>query len=364
MPNKRKSAKSPEFKSGDIVVFNGYTAEPDAPKLTQGERYAISAEFPTETPPLFDLSKVSKTGKAVGKPLDSVTAEEISLATVEGEETPLLVNDDPTPAPKAAKAKTTTAKDDQGKDAKGKTKAKKPEAPEESKKLDLDMTERVKLTAAPKAALTEAKGNPVVALMDATRRANLTYFVIGALLCEVRATDAHADPKFFPHGAEVYPEGQAGFEAFVSEHLGLEPRKAFYYASIYRAAILGGLTEKDFDKMGWSKAKEVARYILAGGEDVGSVLDEAKRLPYGDFEDGIKARMVNERLGGTRGQSLGSHKVTRFPFTVFNDQADVIRDALNRAAEELGIPSVEADKASIGKALFHIVSEWIMTKQD
>lgn len=352
---KAKSAVEPAVEVlavGTPVKFLGYASgEPGA--LEAGKTYVVHAYWQDDA--LYDLA-----AKATSKTaLDSVTTDEFEVidATApakkaaakkpkakaveveeeeaeEEEEGPMVVVDnEPATSKKAAK------------------KAAKAEPAEPAAK-----PQPVKQLSSVKEAIASAGGNAVTAADNLHGTVEFTYLVLGGVLAVIQSTDAHADPSNTEVGQSPYAEGQKGFAKYVEARLGMKYRKAQYLINIYETITKLGISESKLKGIGWSKLKDLVVYLNSGA-DANEALELARKLSGSELRDEIKRRMVSEGKE-LHGNATASHEMDTFTFSVHNDQAETIREALKTAAEALDVADPNEDPTTLGACFNHIVSEW------
>ncbi|CAB4162690.1 hypothetical protein UFOVP783_96 [uncultured Caudovirales phage] len=357
---KVKSAAAPAveiLEVGTPVKFLGYASgEPGA--LEAGKTYVVHAYWPDDA--LYDLA-VKATSKTA---LDSVTTDEFEVidaaastpskkaaakkpkaAAVEVEEEEeeeaeeegpmVVVDDEPAAASKKAAAK----------------KAAKAEPAAPAAK-----PQPVKQLSSVKEAIAEAGGNAVTAADNLHGTVEFTYLVLGGVLAVIQSTDAHADPSNTEVGQSPYAEGQKGFAKYVEARLGMKYRKAQYLINIYETITKLGISESKLKGIGWSKLKDLVVYLNSGA-DANEALELARKLSGSELRDEIKRRMVSEGKE-LHGNASTSHEMDTFTFSVHNDQAETIREALKTAAEALDVADPNEDPTTLGACFNHIVSEW------
>jgi len=349
---KVKAAAAPTveiLEVGTPVKFLGYASgEPGA--LEAGKTYVVHAYWQDDA--LYDLA-----AKATSKTaLDSVTTDEFEVVTdtapskkaaakkpkaaavevEEEEEAPMVVVDDE-PATPSKKA--------------GAKKAAKAEPAEPAAK-----PQPVKQLSSVKEAIASAGGNAVTAADNLHGTVEFTYLVLGGVLAVIQSTDAHADPSNTEVGQSPYAEGQKGFAKYVEARLGMKYRKAQYLINIYETITKLGISESKLKGIGWSKLKDLVVYLNSGA-DANEALELARKLSGSELRDEIKRRMVSEGKE-LHGNATASHEMDTFTFSVHNDQAETIREALKTAAEALDVADPNEDPTTLGACFNHIVSEW------
>jgi hypothetical protein len=345
-----KSAAPVVLEVGTQVTFKGYPAG-ESGDLEEGETYFILAWWPEHG--VYDLAKTAKSKKAV----DSAAPAEIEPFETAA------------PAAKAAskkKPKAAVIEEEEEEDEGPMVVVDNEEAEEEeeapakaSKKKTAEPVEPakpVKQLPSVKDALASANGNAITAADNLHSTVEQTYLTLGGVLSVIQATDAHADPGVVSVGEEAFAEGQKGFAKYVERRLGMKYRKAQYLIGIYGTVTRLGITEAKLKGIGWSKLKDLVSY-LDSGANVEEALDLARKLTGAQLTDEIKRRMVKDGVK-LHGNSTASHEMVSFSFTVHNDQADTVTEALRLAAEKQGLADPNVDPSTLGASFIHIINEW------
>lgn len=93
--------------------------------------------------------------------------------------------------------------------------------------------------------------NALQAAKELVRRSEETAYTLGGVLSYIHRNNLHIALHFV--------DGKRGFADYASQELGLEYRTAMYYIRIYEVFTLAGADEETVARLGWTKAKEIAR---------------------------------------------------------------------------------------------------------
>jgi hypothetical protein len=152
----------------------------------------------------------------------------------------------------------------------------------------------------------------------------------------------------------AYDEGLNGFNAFVSDKLHMNPRKADYYVRLYE--MFSQVTsEAQMAKVGWTKLRDLLplKNVITE-KNVESWMEKARTEPSEKLHDSVTKALVKagEPVHGNRntGPTADQHS---YKFVVHNDQTKVVDAAIAKAKDIMG------EGTSDGAALAHIMSEWL-----
>lgn len=331
----------PVVESGTEVVFTKLRSpiaagEPEF-QIREGERVFISGHNPDD-----DSYNVARTPK--GKPIETLFRGEFVLATEAKTTTKTEAEDAAAKAkPVKDKAGKTVVEAKPGKSAK-KGKEAKTEAPPEKPAVI------VKVLGTAKKAVDEA-GSLIKAAELLVERQGSNDFDLGCILAKIEQTAAF-EQITDTDGTPKYGTGQPGFAKFCAIHLNTHYRKAQYLIGNYVAAQAAGLTAKQVGSVGWSKFKEIAGLLTADNAD--ELLAEAKNLTLDNLTVAMRKRKV--AMGIAHGNTTHAD-LTTFTFKLFNDKAEVLREALDKAKKALGIEG--DDVVTNSQALDHIASQFL-----
>lgn len=388
------------FKVGQVVKFLGYSEDVAEAEqvLTEGGQYKIVEVNPEEEMIAFEVENPDfNPKKKVSESNAETVVVEVFFDEVEEVEAK--------PAKKAAKAAQEEEADDEGeegddegddeeeeapapKKAAAKTSAKKAPAKkaakvEESDEDDEEEAKPAKKAPAKKtaakapakgAAKTEAKGKKapakakeekaeesdelaplenededIVALVEGSENilelaselveegAELDYR-LGGVLYHVRLSKEY-------QGLDDRYKENGGFGLYVKEHLNIEYRKAMYLIDIYYKFNLFGIAADKVKEIGWTKAAKIAAVMTEDNAE--DLVELAEENTVADLQDTIKEQYV---AGKGEGKVEKKKRVT-FKFRLFEENATVVTEILEEAAQTLGTK----DLATVFE---HIVTEW------
>jgi hypothetical protein len=348
--------------AGTPVRFIGYSETPpeDGGKLAEGETYYIGQHWPaTDTEPeAYDVFKTLKAKKALETVLPSEITTDLEPGvlvagdTVEADATADDIVETPTPKAKA-KAKQADAP---------KAKAKAKQAKQAKQAEVVEVPEPVSAPAGKLTLLKSVKealklhGSALAAATKLYSEVERTYLTLGGCLAVIQRDDLQADPKLVKKGS-VYEPGQKGFKSFCEEVVSISYRKAQYLINIYETVSKLGISESQLAGIGWSKLKDAVGYLNTEGAEVEEVLAAAKEMNGTDFANEMKKRIVD--AGGKLHGRSNSTEMTIFRFALHMDQGEKLAEALDSAADALGVAKPSEDKGTMGQCLDHIVTEWM-----
>lgn len=328
----------PILEEGSIVSIIGYDADNDTYTVEDGEGrqdnvflVELNLSRQEEAP-----AKSKSKAKSKAKPkAEEVEAEEVA--------------DKP-------KAKT-----------KPKAKAEEEAAPTETKKrgrgrprkedVEEVVLPKYKMTPSVKAALDEAGGDALAAAEAEANKTAHSSYTTGGLLAYIKRNNIHTTIVTEDEdGNEVpaYAEGLKGFNQYVEDTLGIQPRKADWLVNLYEK-FSQITTEAKIAKIGWTKLRELLPLPLSK-DNVDEWLDKAKNETTSELHESVKEYLVDsgEKTHGKRDLA----KKVVYKLVAFEDQANVIKEAIARAKEEL------EENASDSDAMFYIVSDWLNFQTD
>jgi hypothetical protein len=216
----------------------------------------------------------------------------------------------------------------------------------------IQKSDKLKITASVKAAMAEA-GGLIEAVEKLIEKQSATDFTVGGLLAKIEETAAF-ETLVDEYGVSKYGTGHRGFGKFVEEHLGMKYRKAKYLTGIYRICTERGITETQIAGIGWSRLKEALAALSDSDADIDEILEEAKNLPFDEFKAAMRKRVID---GGGRVHGNTKADQVNFSFRLFNDNAQILTQALESAKSAIGVEG--DDITANSQALTHIVNEWL-----
>ncbi|AHC30491.1 hypothetical protein CC53_gp074 [Rhizobium phage vB_RleS_L338C] len=177
-------------------------------------------------------------------------------------------------------------------------------------------------------------------------RSEQTDFTLGGVLHNIYVTGAFKSIGY---------DGKRGFSDYVESELGVQYRKARYlitiyttFAQVFRAK---GITEDDLLKLGWSKAKELARIpVNKLVEDYDKLI--AMAVDKEKSRDDLIAHIKDNYEVVQREETV---KAIDLKFRLVADAADVVNQALEKAKGLVG------EGADLNKALEYMAGDWLNT---
>lgn len=181
-----------------------------------------------------------------------------------------------------------------------------------------------------------------------TNRIQRTFWDLGGILSYIRNNQSYK--KVEVNGEFPYDQKE-GFAQYVFDELGIRYRKAMYYIEIYEAFAPLGVDVESVLSLGWAKAKELTKVV--DGDSVEDWVEMANNMGREDLKAEIKSRTVNASDEINPSQKS---KLTSITFKVFDDQANVVGEALAKARDELDADCTDSE------AFTHILTEWLSLK--
>lgn len=353
MPTKTKTAKTKTatLKVGTELTFNGYQEGAEGP-LTKGEKLSVIGFDPSEGTYAVENEEGARDNLfpaefSVGAPTPKAATKKVAKAKPAAEDEEEVVK---TVKKTASKVKTETETAIKDK-AKAKTTAK----AKENKKEEPVELPAFKTTPSVKAALESHGGSALKAAHELAESSEKTIFTLGGVLAYIKRNDAHteilSDERDEETGKRLpaYEAGLKGFNAYVQDVLGIAARRADYFVNLYEK-FSQITTEAKIGKIGWTKLRELLPLALTK-DNVEDWLDKAKASSTAELKESVTKTLVNsgEKVHGNRDTS---EKTVR-KFVFFDDQENVVNEAISRAKEVIG------EEATDSQALLHIVTEWL-----
>jgi hypothetical protein len=409
-----------QFNVGQVVEFIGYDGDAtgelqvgDKLKITgfdpDNQLYNVEREdghedslFDVEFTP-FEEKTEEKPAAKRGRPKKEVVKDEVAEDESEEEETPApapkakgrpkkqvveSVDDDEEQeeqvkeSPKAKRSPTKAVEveeEEEEEDEKPITKAKssKNKQSDEEEQAEEDVQKEIKKalsTAKPKQQESEDSSDlqefvqtesvsevlslhkdPLKAAMALAEEKERTIFTLGGVLAKIKRYNTFRliEDK---QGEPVYESGNKGFNAYVKDELGMEPRSAAYYVDLYEM-FSQVTTEEKISKIGWTKLRELLPLREVITEDnVDKWLKKAKTTTTKELHDVVTKFMVDAGEEAHGNKQLVEQ--TTYKYVVHSDQANTVEEAIAKAKEIIG------DDASDGAALVHILSEWLQLSDE
>jgi hypothetical protein len=229
-------------------------------------------------------------------------------------------------------------------------------APDATEKASEPALKELVLTKAVKEALNGKSA--VVAARQLVKAGAMNDFNLGGVLAKI-SRDADHETVVNPATGEAFA-GAKGFADFVEQDLGIKYGKARYLIRFYETfSQIKGVDEKKLAQVGYAKAKEILDVVEACPEDADKWLTDARDEKLVDLQ--VKLTAAREELGITRtprGLSGSNSTMTTVKFKVFNDQAKIIENAIEKAKKQIDIADGDNDDMVRQKAIVHIFSDW------
>jgi len=198
--------------------------------------------------------------------------------------------------------------------------------------------------------LKEYKGSALDAAKGLAEKKEKTIFTLGGVLAFIKRNDSFTE-FLNDDDTPAYPEGIAGFNAYVKEELGIESRSAAYYVDLYEM-FSQITTESKIAKIGWTKLRELLPLRkLIDKDNVEEWLAKAKSMTTSELHEEVRSTLVDGGEGGDT-RSAKEEQV-KLVYVVHNDQANTVAAAIARAKDIMG------DGTSDSAALVHILGEWL-----
>lgn len=183
------------------------------------------------------------------------------------------------------------------------------------------------------------KGDMLETAKSLVTQAEQSFFLLGGVLAEIHRTKAYVEAGF---------DAEGGWEEFLNAEMGIEYRKAMYLVDIYKTFSKLEIDEARLAKIGWTKAKLLARQLRgANADEIEDLLDAAEEMTRDDLEQHIKETTVG---GKAKGDKV---KKVVYKMVAFADEADYIGGAIQRAQEMV-------EGGDVNEAMKHIFREWAM----
>lgn len=311
---------------------------------------APAAEAPADEAPAAAEKPKRSAGKAAAAPKEKAPTKAEVKAQEKAEKEAAkqqAAADKEAAKQKAAADKEAAAKEKE--EAKAKREADK-KAREEAKAAKPDNDDPLMIRVEETKSVTEVlKGRSAIeAAKMLVNRNEQTEFTLGGVLHHIYVTGEFKTLGY---------DGKRGFSDYVEQALGVAYRKARYLISIYTTFAqvfrAKGITEDDLLKLGWSKAKELARIpVNQLVENYDSLIAMASD---GETSRDELIKHISENYEVT--QRKETVKAIDFRFRLVADAAEMAKDALDQAKKLAG------DNADDNKAFEYIVGDWLSTAE-
>lgn len=199
--------------------------------------------------------------------------------------------------------------------------------------------------------IMEEAGDALEAANALAQRVQSDFYTLGGVLLHIESDGLHRD--------KGYTDGKNGFNEYVSNELGLEYRKARYYMQMYQKFTQLGIEEETIVSVGWTKARELLS--LPDKESVEAAFEFAQDNTRDELIEYIREQTVDaDKSAGrkttttTTSGSSAKAKKTSFKFSALEEEAELVKDALDKAGEMCGEDEVSAQ-------FIFIITEWAQT---
>lgn len=221
----------------------------------------------------------------------------------------------------------------------------------------------VKKTTSVQNAIKEYGGDALQAAAKLIDRVDSTYFTLGGVLAEISQKKLYE--QLLDEDDKPLYSGQPGFAAYCENTLGLKYRKAQYLIQLYTKFVALGFTEKKLAGIGWTKLRELVNVV--DEDNVEEWLAAIKDQSVKEIQESVKIALQQDGDGTGTGSGTGTKgglaQVVKFTFVAHQDKAEVWKEALQKAAEVLGIEE-DAEAPRNSAALDHIISEWLAMPEE
>lgn len=363
MATKTKAAKekkvAPVYEQklpdGEKVTFLGYSNPKDAGPMKEGTACTIVG-FDTEQ----DVYVVRPVGATDDSSDETVFIEELEVAGTE--EAPKTKGK----KTKGKKAKAPVSEEQEASKATktGKQKAAK-QAPVEVEPEDEERGELAepgeivlppfKATTSVKRAMSEHNDDALEAALDLVQTKEKTVFTLGGILAFIKRNDLQT--KAAIEGDEdgrTYESGLKGFNAYAFDRLGIAPRPAHAYVSLYEM-FSQVCTESQIENIGWTKLREMLplRDLLTK-DNVAGFLEFAKGHSTREVRDEVTEKLVSSGAEVHGNTKKDKAKLVTYKLHFHQDQANVVNEALDKARQTIG------EDRSESEALIYIIEQWML----
>lgn len=179
-----------------------------------------------------------------------------------------------------------------------------------------------------------------------------TYFTLGGVLAHIYAQESFKSLGY---------DGKRGFALYCEKELGIGYRKAMYLMETYVTFAQIGVDESVLARIGWSKAKELARIGKKSLEtlraDLPALLDYAGEHNRDELQDHVTRTYIRTE---TPAPAEKIEKV-KLAVTLMGEGGNVVLNAI-AAAQRIIAAGGAAGEVEKGKALEHICGEWSLTQ--
>lgn len=321
MATKTKTAEA-AFAVGTAVLFAQY-AEGGSGAFKKGEKLTVTAVIEATTPEEIQYTVENAAGVK-----ENLFVDEIKAAKSEAKAPAKTLAKPKQKA--AAPAKTGLKAPPKAKVAKvakpAKAKAEKPAKQEPE-------IEPITLTAS----VAEMVGTPKEAL-DAAQSLlasiGMNYYSLGGVLAYIQQTSAFVEA------------GYETFRDYAEQELGQKQGKVYMLMGIYRAFSAAGVDDERVKTVGWTFARDMAKYI--NGDNVDQMFKQAKKLSREELSNWLLETYATDAEKAKAKDKIVKQSYT---FKLHGDQAKQVEKAMKHALKTLDTDDANA-------AFFHIVTAY------
>jgi hypothetical protein len=195
--------------------------------------------------------------------------------------------------------------------------------------------------------------NPLNAAKALVRRSEETAYDLGGVLSYIHSNRLHL--------ALGFVEGKRGFADYASQELGLEYRTAMYYIRIYDVFTLAGADEETVARLGWTKAKEIARVNVKDDKELlNSFLNSfPEMLEYAEEHSRPELiEYIREKFPKNVSENRRRNRPTRFTFKFDAARSESTKNLLDYVREK----NADIPKDRDEDAFAVILREWAEMK--
>ncbi len=156
-----------------------------------------------------------------------------------------------------------------------------------------------------------------------SNESGLSYFKLGGILSTMQS-----EGWFMNKGFDK-------FQHYVEQDVGIHYRRAMYFIKIYNNLLESGIDFEIVSKIGWAKLKDLVEILTP--DNVDEWVEKANAMNVFSLQEAIKqftkGDSVDERTPSEKSE------LTTLSFKLFEDQHEVVTEALEKAKHEQGTES-------------------------
>lgn len=208
-------------------------------------------------------------------------------------------------------------------------------------------------------ALIKDKRDPLEYANEVYTQAVGSQFRVGGVLAYMHELDLHKD--YMDANGQFSYNGRNGFFRFVAEQCNIKERTARMWEKVYLVFTNYGIDESVVRDIGISRAHEIA--CIATQETMQEWIERARKMTTDELKKYISINYRHAVGHDTEVVELrpaATAKLLTYKFSVFEDQAALLRQALDSVKGRLEDGEATYD----GQLLMQIVTDWIDTQSD